>query len=431
MTIYLDVSTSYQWRRHPVGVVRVEREFASNLRKQVEDLRFCRLDVAQGAHVLLSDAEVDALLSKEWCRPIEGTGQGVKVPAIGRRAWGAAGRLARGVFPRGEHPSPAAFKSPPGLGQGDVFVSLGADWDHLPVDYVSAMKRQTGCKVVLACYDTIVVDFPEYSISDEFTARLRQHFLGLAENADLVVAISESTRNDLLRFWQRESAAHAGDVVAIPLASASPAKVERDSPLSSRLEALVRQGPYVVYVSTLEARKNHRLLFNLWREFQAEQRHEVPRLVLVGARGWGVDDLLREIDCSEAGREGHIQVWNDVDDDLLRGLYAHCEFGLFPSFYEGWGLAATELLAQGKTCVVSRSSSLQEATQNVCPAYHPCDHLGWRDEILRLSRDPGYLRQREGDIATYFRPRSWEDCSKDLAARLLEMADASTQQKRV
>src|SRR5690349_12331120 len=71
MTIYFDVSTSYEWRRNPVGIVRVEREYATHLRKHVQGLRFCRVDRARATHVLLSDPEVDALLGKEWCKPVE------------------------------------------------------------------------------------------------------------------------------------------------------------------------------------------------------------------------------------------------------------------------------------------------------------------------------------------------------------------------
>ena len=437
MTIYFDVSTSYEWRRNPVGIVRVEREYATHLRKHVQGLRFCRVDRERATHVLLSDPEVDALLGKEWCKPVErAEAAAPQMSVLARKAKAAARRLMPAILSRGvvqvvpSNSPAAAYRPLPELGQADVFMSVGADWDHLPVEYVRAMKRESGCKVVLACYDTIVVDFPEYAISSEFRGRLREHLLGLAANADLVVAISDSTKEDLLRFWRKESVRAVGEVIAVPLASATPIAVTVNLPTSDRLDALKSQGPYVVYVSTLEARKNHRLLFNLWREFHAEQEQAVPRLVLVGARGWGVNDLLRELECSEAGRDGYIQVWSDVDDELLHGLYANCEFGVFPSFYEGWGLAATELLAHGKTCVVSRSSSLQEATQDVCPSFHPCDHLGWRDEIRRLSHNLEYRRQREADIAARFRPRSWADCSRELASRLFDLSDASDQQVR-
>jgi len=445
MTIYLDISTSYAWRRNPVGVVRVEREFAKNLRNQLPGMRFCRFDANTSMRILMRDSEVDLVLGDSWCaQTVEPERVSARTELASRLTAAARHVLPRALFqgakmllgglghettdPKGRAQASGANvpAAPPGLSVGDVFVSVGADWDHLPPEQVRAIKQETGCKVVLACYDTIVVDFPEYSISDEFASRLREHLLGLGTNADLVVTISESTKRDVLRLWDKERTdSPVCAVSAVPLASALPPVGGADPSRSARLEEFRRGGPYVIYVSTLEARKNHRLLFNLWREFHAAFRGEVPRLLLVGARGWGVDDLLAELARSQAGRDGYIQFWSDVDDELLQSLYAGCEFGVFPSFYEGWGLAAAELLAFGKTCVVSTGSSLQEATQNLCPSYHPCDHLGWRDEILRLSRDQAYRLQHERAIASSFRPRTWADCSAEFAAKLRAVADES------
>jgi glycosyltransferase involved in cell wall biosynthesis len=484
MTIYFNLSTSHHWRRHVVGIVRVERELASYLRLHHADTCFCRYHAETKTLRVLAPSEVDEILDDAWC---EGDAKSLAITAApaavsslsaasalsvapielgsikrklarfaldwlpprtvpwvrmvyGRTMTPRVKRVVRRILGRNAEPpppyvaelrpqAPAASTAIEAsdiatlIGEGDIFVSVGCDWDFTPVEFIYQLKRKTGCRTLLTCYDTIPLLLPEFAVGPEFEQRFKEHFVDMGHTADGVFAISDCSRRDLLAFWNAAGLAVPSDRVR-KIALASLKRVAQTSGLTQRdlerMEALRASGPYVIYVSTVEGRKNHRLLVDLWKEFH-RRGEQVPRLICVGMRGWGVDNLLAEVERSKVGRSGEIQFWSNVNDALLDNLYASCLFGVFPSLYEGWGLAATELLAHGKVCVVSNSSSLQEAGQGLCPSYHPHDYLGWREEILKLSREDGYRQSLEESIAARYTDRSWTEFSADFSGYIQDV----------
>ncbi|WP_156429409.1 glycosyltransferase, partial [Burkholderia sp. TSV86] len=108
-----------------------------------------------------------------------------------------------------------------------------------------------------------------------------------------------------------------------------------------------------------------------------------------------------------------------VSDALLAHLYANCLFTVFPSMYEGWGLAATESMSFGKACVIANNSALPQAAQGLMPQYPPGDFFGWKNEITRLIDDHAYRLDLERKIASHYVARTWADFSREFCEKLL------------
>src|SRR5205807_8834068 len=93
---------------------------------------------------------------------------------------------------------------------------------------------------------------------------------------------------------------------------------------------------YVLYVSTIELRKNHRLLVRVWqRLLERHGANLVPNLIFAGKIGWLVEDLLADLEASNY-LNGKIILLRSLSDAQLQQAYRSCLFTVFPSLCEGW-----------------------------------------------------------------------------------------------
>jgi glycosyltransferase involved in cell wall biosynthesis len=185
--------------------------------------------------------------------------------------------------------------------------------------------------------------------------------------------------------------------------------------------------PFVLFVSTIEKRKNHELLYRVWVRL-IESGCEVPQLLFVGMRGWGVDELLADIS-RDRRVKNRIHVLNNVSDAELTFLYDRCLYTLYPSFYEGWGLPVVESLAFGKFCLCSNAGSLTEAGEDFCEYIDPWDVNAWTSKIRYFVENPEEIEKRNRNAALSFKAHSWEETSRKIMHIARELLHEQRQSK--
>ena len=176
--------------------------------------------------------------------------------------------------------------------------------------------------------------------------------------------------------------------------------------------------PYVLFVSTIEIRKNHRLLVRIWRRLL--DRHgadAVPNLIFAGQVGWMVDDLLTDLAASDY-LGGKIMLMPGLSEAELRQAYRSCLFTVFPSLCEGWGLPVAESLVHGKFCVASNRTSIPEVGGDLIDYFDPTNDDDALGKIERALFDSGYRAAREARLRAEYRPRAWADCVQALISKL-------------
>lgn len=303
---------------------------------------------------------------------------------------------------------------------GDLFVLSGATWNLLSPSAMETMLAKDGASLVVLLADMIPWRFPHQFQEAQAVDRFVR-FAGLiARKASLVVSISKNTDEDFAEFAASIGVA-TGRRQVIYLGADPPAPAARQ-PSGLPADLLLRG--YVLSVSTIQVRKNHQLLYMLWRRFAQEGRTTVPRLVLVGAPGWLTADLLWQMNKDPLVRDSLV-ILHHVSDPELSWLYGHALFTLYPSFYEGWGLPIVESFQHGKPCVASDTSSMPEAGQGLATHLDPMDAMAWRREILRRFEDPSVLEAESERIRTHFRSRSWRDFSNEFAGAVLSVCSSS------
>ena len=168
------------------------------------------------------------------------------------------------------------------------------------------------------------------------------------DRADRVIAVSQSTADDIVSLWPK-----AQDKIRItPLAGSLPVVPGAAGPLSERF---FRQ--YFLFVGTFEPRKNLSRLLQAYAIAGARDPNW-PALVLCGARGWGGVDPRAE--SQKLGIEAQVKFVKEASDEVLARLYRDAICLVMPSLYEGFGLPIVESMTQGRPVLTSNCWSMPE-----------------------------------------------------------------------
>jgi glycosyltransferase involved in cell wall biosynthesis len=297
--------------------------------------------------------------------------------------------------------------------RGDVLLNLGFA-NHIGQQraWIASELAPRGIHYVGFIYDVLVLRRPEWW-TPELQHITETFFEAIARNASMILCCSDATRRDVLWFCERIGVAPPPPIETVRLAGDLPAAAPGDRPA-----APPRARPYVLFVSTLDVRKNHRLLFQVWKRLIAAHGAErIPDLLLVGRKGDLVDDFLAEL-ANARHLGGRIAVEHRVTDAELVRLYEDCLFTVYPSLFEGWGIPVTESLHFGKYCVASSAGSLPEVAGDLVDYHDPFDVAGAYALIERAIFDPAFREQREKDIRARAARYTWADCVRSLERSL-------------
>jgi glycosyltransferase involved in cell wall biosynthesis len=297
---------------------------------------------------------------------------------------------------------------------GDVFLLLGAFWVMENVFAQVAELKRSGVFVAILIHDIIPITHPEFcdkALTDSFNL----FFNSVIITADLVMTVSDYTGEAVRRLLLERG-------ISVPLATLREAHRtwtprQHDAAASAEARPLVANPRYVCYVSTIEVRKNHLYLFQIWKQLIAELGDATPTLVFVGRPGWRVRDFMDQLESTEF-LDGRIQILNGLSDIELASLYRNCLFTVFPSFVEGWGLPVGESLMFGRPCVASGTTSVPEVGGAFVDYVDPLSVPDGYRKIKRLIVDDDYREARTAQIGSQFVCRSWEDVAADLIAIL-------------
>ncbi len=302
----------------------------------------------------------------------------------------------------------ASYIEPTFLSKRAIVVSMGLDWDYSNYPLLFWLKKRIGFEFVSAFYDSIPVTHPQYVQSHYFSQMFFSYLYYLIHISNRIFCISDYSKNQLEEILKQHYIKEKKILKTIHLGDSISDKPKEE--LSNKKRHKHR---YLLYVSTIESRKNHKLLLDVWQKLSREKYKNLPDLILVGMMGWGIDDLKKIYD-EDKDLQKVVHFYSDVDDEELANLYTNAEFTLFPSFVEGWGLGAVESMLYGKPCIISDCPALKEATQNLMPSLNPDDTEAWIKMIKLLLENTEKLEELKLSIKNSFKPRSWEKFSEDF-----------------
>lgn len=273
-----------------------------------------------------------------------------------------------------------------------AFCSLGGEFGIDKLRYLKTMKDSRHFLVLSFVHDLLPVSSPQlfHGFSPDYLD------IQIA-CADHLFVNSVFTRKELIRYVAERGLSVPR--ISIMTIGSSLTTLE---PVRPRvLTDAIRAGEYVLFVSTIEARKNHQLLLDVW-DMAIEDGIPVPTLIFVGKPGWLTEEVQWRI--LHTPEFADRVIWlTDVSDVELAWLYSNCAFTLYPSLAEGWGMPVTESLDFGKVSITSNRTSLPEAGEGLTIMLDPRDRVLWRSTILELWNDGRARQERELSIRSQHR----------------------------
>ena len=232
-------------------------------------------------------------------------------------------------------------------------------------------------RTVITVHDLNFVHFPEFLTADSL-----RYYAGQIEwaigRADHILADSHQTRQDLLQYLS----APPDKVTTVHLAADEQFRPLSDLPVLQRY----RLSPgYILFVGTLEPRKNIPTLLAAYRILLDRNATELP-LVLVGRRGWLAEGIFETLDALQLDRQ--VRILDDVMGlESLVQLYNGAGLLVIPSFYEGFGLPVLEAMACHTPVLAADRGSLPEIVGEAGLLINPEDPDELAAAIERILRD--------------------------------------------
>jgi glycosyltransferase involved in cell wall biosynthesis len=262
------------------------------------------------------------------------------------------------------------------------------------------------CSIVGTIYDLTTIIFPQFH-KRKVVEHQEKMFNYFKENASLIIAISENTKMDIMKYLRipedkiRTIYCGVGDEFR---------KIEDIKVLKSRLRGIGIDYPYILYLGTLEPRKNVERLIEAF--IQLKKRKQINgKLVISGIKGWGYQSIFDKVVSS--GIEKEIIFTGFVPNESLPFLYNGASAFVYPSLYEGFGLPVLEAMACGVPVVTSNVSSLPEVAGDAAILINPYSVDELADGIWRILSDEELRTQCIKKGIERAKSFTWERCAKN------------------
>jgi glycosyltransferase involved in cell wall biosynthesis len=281
-------------------------------------------------------------------------------------------------------------------------MRLGLDVLHSP-DFIP--PHRPSCKSVITVHDLAFLLYPHFLTKE--SARYYGHIDQAVRWTDHIISVSESTKRDTIQ--------HLGvpeDKITVVHEAASPIfrPVEREEAKEQVRNRHGVDGPYILFVSTIEPRKNvPTLLRAIWQLMECYKQD--VRLVLAGGRGWLFEDAFAVVE--ELKLDDRVHFVGRVSSEDLLYLYNAAEMLAHPAFYEGFGLPPLEAMACGLPVVVSDVASLPEVVGDAGLLIDPNNADELTVAMWRLLNDSELWKELREKGLRQARQFSWERAARE------------------
>jgi len=279
-------------------------------------------------------------------------------------------------------------------GRGRLYLNIGHT--GLDKDGFSRWVSNSGVRPVYFVHDLIPLTHPEFCRAGEAERHARR-MQAVLSTATGVIGNSQATLDDLAGF---------ADEQGLPFPPSVAAWL--GTPSMEPMPGQLAERPSFVMLGTIEARKNHLMLLQVWSRLVSQLGDQAPRLLIIGQRGWEAEEVFRILD-DDPNLRGHVVELKRCPDKEVASHLTTARALLFPSKAEGYGLPLVEALALGVPVIASDLPAFREIGQGIPLFLDPEDEASWEKAILDFSRPTSAARAGQLHRLSHWRAPTWDD----------------------
>ncbi|HXH26775.1 MAG TPA: glycosyltransferase family 1 protein [Candidatus Acidoferrum sp.] len=425
---YIDVTQLIHWPGRLTGIPRVMNELAVRFAKQPDTFfvawvkeiqQFCEVDflatmAQRGSGIVYIKAGQDT--AKPSAEPQPQSAQLKKqtirlAKGVLRRAGRLSPRLARHVEGELIRLRISQYKVAQWHMDDQLFIPWGEWWDERFTRHLLEL-RGSGIKLIQIIHDIGPTVCPQFF--EPVAVSPADYNSKIVPAASLVLAVSHNTKRELTQ-WLEGQKLHVPKIEVFRLGEdLQVTKTERPHEEAFKHSGL-KGNDFILSVGTIEAKKNHLLYYYAYK--LAKVRNiKLPKLVIVGRKGW-LGDMALALLTKDPEIKDNIIPLLDASDEELSWLYDKCLFSVLASFHEGWGIPIAESVSRGVPCLCSNTSSMVEVAEGFVEHFSPASP----DELLAGIEhwlDPKKL-QAARSKTKHYKQFSWND-SFDQITKLIK-----------
>lgn len=287
--------------------------------------------------------------------------------------------------------------------EGDKLIIPAGLWDnHGYIEGLSILAKN-GVRIVHVIHDMIPVVEPQLVLG--FMPKIfRNYMLKVLPLCELILCVSEASAKDTRKFLESNKK---------KTPKIKTFRLGDDMLVNPSKQAFINETqPFCLMVGTVEIRKNHMLLYYVYKK-AALEGIDLPNLVIVGKKGWltdGAQHLLKK----DPDVKGKVIMTGAISDQKLARLYEKAAYTIVPSLYEGWGLQVSESLARGTIVLATNISSVPEVGGDCCDYFSPYSP----DEVLKLMQRYNSAKERskrKSEIMKRYKRHEWGEAASKFA----------------
>ncbi|MGB7319388.1 MAG: glycosyltransferase family 1 protein [Planktotalea sp.] len=259
-----------------------------------------------------------------------------------------------------------------------------------------AFKSLEDAQSVVLIHDMIPLDWPDHQ-RDGTVAQFEGRMRVVSELADALICNSQQTLEDAAR--------HMAGFGRVPKSIVAHLGVE--TPLVENAVLPDVPEPYVITIGTIEPRKNHVFLLDLWEDWASDADSPPPTLVICGNRGWKNEDVFARLDAAKTNGAQIIEL-NGLGDAQMMGLLRGAKAALFPSLAEGFGLPQAEALSLGVPIICADLAIYREVLGQFPVYAAQSNPYVWRTEIEKVLQKDSVVLGRVGNEQARYTPPQWD-----------------------